>query len=169
MIKSILLLLCTLTALAGPATAARDADALNPDLQARIGSALLAGDPVQPALLVAGSDEVLPEETAALHSDAEDEGSPATPPLQGKKLASLDLKTRSPFTPYLGAGVDSPPGAEDPDGGYRLVAGVDCALDKSTVLNLAVHGSLPAEAGMEETLSADFEDHNVSLGLKMAF
>lgn len=166
MTRHLLLLLCTLAVLAGPAAASGEGDALNPDLQVRIGSALLAGDPVRPALLAdlpAGEDRQAMT-VVWLGNDAEATAAPALP---ARDVATLDLKTSTPFTPYLGAG------APDEESVYRLQAGVDCALDASTVLNVAVGGSVPDDGGMvqtlTDTLSADFEDHNLSVGLKVAF
>lgn len=182
--KSLLILLCALAALTVPALKSFAAEPLSSRLRVQLGSALLGGDPIGPGIL-AGSDfrseyakaDLGKEVTQGQDAAATGNGDPALPLTED--LAGHGFKTRTAFTPYLGAGTapaDSGPaisGIEDAADTYRLAAGIGYELDASTTLDLGYRGALSAppvmEQVLEDALTADFDDHNISFGLKMLF
>lgn len=147
-------LLTLATVAAGlPATAS---EPLAPDVTFRLGSALLAGDPIDADLLTAATAreaETVLTEKGAQQQTATAHGNDQT------------------FSPYFTTAAPTDDLADDAT--YRLVAGVGCALDKKTTLDVALGGTLAAEDGMQEAimgaLGADFDDHSISLGVTMTF
>lgn len=95
------------------------------------------------------------------------------------EIAALSVLTPSPFSPYIGAGLNKNDRAEtalealanrEQTHGYELGAGVGCALGDRASLGLDYRYTPAADSILLRTFpTSDEERHRISLGLEIHF